>query len=305
MKIAVYLSGVPKKTKEGKRAILTRFANGAKLAGDEVYLLDQMTPIDCDVAVIQGWVNNPEAPHLKLRSHVIKHQRQQNKHIIVIDSNLYGFLDPNDFNRYLRYSLGHVFPDRGFYFDSNIDTSRWKSIKRSYGFKQRQWNTAGNNILITLQRNGGWSMGDLPVQQWLNDIVPKLRQCSNRPIKIRPHPGNTNIIPTIRLPNVHNIEWSTHADLREDLTAAWATVTYNSSPGVASLLWGVPVWITDSNPKKSQAWPWASTDLSTIENPQYPDREEFYHRLAQCHWNADELDSGAAWQFMRQRLPNI
>jgi len=305
MKLAVYLSGVPAKAKnEFKRSILTRFAYGAKKAGDEVFLVDQLAPIDCDVAVIQGWVNSKQSPHLALRSAVIKHQRKNKNHVIAIDSNLYGFLEPNDFNKYLRYSVGDVFPDRGYYFDREVDPIRWFSIKSNYGFVERNWNVNGQHILVTLQRNGGWSMGDMPVQQWLDDILPKIRAVSDRRIVVRPHPGNIAIVPTIRFPNLKNISWSTHADLREDLNNAWATVTYNSSPGVASLLWGVPVWVTDPTPTRSQAWPYACSDLGQIENPLRPDREEFYHKLAQCHWNADELDSGDAWRFMRHRLPN-
>lgn len=305
MKVAVYLSGVPAKAKnQFKRMILSKFAYGAKKSGDEVFLVDQLDPIECDVAVIQGWVNNKQAPHLALRSRVIKQQRKTGNHIIAIDSNLYGFLEPNDFNRYLRYSVGDIFPDRGYYFDNNVDPTRWFAIKSNYGFAERNWNVTGRHILVTLQRNGGWSMGEVPVQQWLDQILPKIRAATDRPIVVRPHPGNLAIVPTITFPKLPNISWSTNTDIREDLNNAWATVTYNSSPGVASLLWGVPVWVTDPTPQKSQVWPYALSDLSQIENPVRPDREAFYHRLAQCHWNADELDSGEAWRFMRQRLPN-
>ena len=34
------------------------------------------------------------------------------------------------------------------------------------------------------------------------------------------------------------------------------------------------------------------------------DREEFYHRLAQCHWNSNEVKTGEAWAFMRERFPS-
>lgn len=305
MKIAVYLSGVPAKAKnEFKRSILTRFAYGAKHAGDEVFLVDQLTPIDCDLAVIQGWINSKISPHLKLRSDVIDHQRNNKKYLLAIDSNLYGFLQPEDFNKYLRYSIGDVFPNRGYYFDNNVDSSRWQKVKQCYGFQERDWNTQGNNILITLQRNGGWSMGNVTIQSWLDKIIPEIRQHTDRPIVIRPHPGNTTIVPTLNWPSKLNVRLSTEPDIKKELDQTWATVTFNSSPGVASLIWGVPVWVTDPNPTRSQCWPWASKDLSQLENPPRPARQTFYDKIAQCHFNAEELDSGEAWQFMRQRLPN-
>ena len=92
-------------------------------------------------------------------------------------------------------------------------------------------------------------------------------------------------------------------DLRHELDQAWATVTYNSSPGVASLLWGVPAFITDTEPKRSQAYGYASTDLTSIETPVKSDRQNLYTRLSQCHFTNAELENGKAWAFMRQRLP--
>lgn len=306
MKLAVYLSGVPRKSKnEFKRTVLTRFAHGAKLCGDDVILVDQLQPIECDVAVIQGWIGMKTAPHLELRRRVIEQQANTNKHTLVMDSNLFGFLAPDDFNRYLRYSLDDIFPTSGYYFDQRPDLSRWQKIKNSYGFQERKWNTDGRNILITLQRNGGWSMGDVPTQQWLDKVLPQIRRYTDRPIVVRPHPGNLDIVPTLRINAVKDISWSTNTDIRQDFDGAWATVTYNSSPGVASLLWGVPVFITDSTPGKSQAYPLGATNLGSIESPERPDRADFYTKLAQCHWANEELDSGEAWQFMRQRLPKI
>lgn len=304
MKVAIYLSGIPAKSKnQQKRKALTDFAAGVIAAGDQALLVEDYNTVDCDIAVIQGWVNSKAGAHLRMRSDAIDRQRRENKHIIAIDSNLFGFLEPSDFNRYLRYSLDGVFPSTGYYFDQDIDPSRWPSIKRSYGFQEREWNPHGLNILICLQRDGGWSMGSTPVQTWLDQVVDQIRQITDRPIIVRPHPGNLNILPTLKLPNVKKIQISHNPDIRQDLSHARATVTYNSSPGVASLLWGVPVWVTDPDPRRSQAHAWSSHDLSRIELPYLPSREDFYHRLAQCHWNSQELVTGDAWRFMRTRLP--
>lgn len=304
MKVAIYLSGIPVKSKnEQKRQVLTDFGAGVLAAGDEVIFVDNYTTVDCDLAVIQGWVNSKAGAHLRIRGDAIDRQLREGKHIVAIDSNLFGFLEPNDFNRYLRYSLDGIFPTTGDYFNHNIDPVRWQNIKQNYGFVERDWNRNGSNILICLQRHGGWSMGKTSVFDWLDTIIPKIRKNSDRPIIIRPHPGNLAVVPNIQL-KWPNTRFSNETDIRSDLNNAWATVTYNSSPGVASLIWGVPVWVTDPDPNKSQAGPWAMTKLSKIEAPLYPDREAFYNQLSQCHFNSQELTSGMAWRFMRQRLPN-
>lgn len=303
MRIAVYLSGIPVKSKnQQKRQALTDFASGVRAAGDHVILVEDTNIVDCDLAVIQGWTNSTASTHLRVRHEAIQQQRTHGRHIMVIDSNLLGFLEPADFNRYLRYSLDGIFPTTGYYFDCKIDPNRWAQIKQRYAFQERDWRSNGHHILLCLQRNGGWSMGSTPVLEWLATTIDRIRQHTDRPILIRAHPGDRGIIPRINLKQ-SRCSISDAEDIRRDLDRAWATITYNSSPGVASLLWGVPVWVTDPEPRKSQAWPVAHTNLALIESPIYGDRQAIYHRLGQCHFDSAECQSGQAWRFMRERMP--
>lgn len=304
MKVAVYLAAVPAKAKNAhKRDLLSRFAQGVVAAGDSVELVDDPTcVVEADIAVIQGWVGMKSSPHLLLRQQVIDQQAGSKKHTLVIDSNLFGFLDINDRDRYLRYSLDGVFPTTGHYFYNQVDRSRWQEIKRSYGFRERDWTVSNPNVLICLQRDGGWSMDGLHVMSWLEQVIPIIKSVSARPIVIRPHPGSMKIVGDIRRRWPRMIISDQQA-LAQDLDQAWCTVTYNSSPGVASLLWGVPAFVTDTNPGRSQAWPEASNDIREIEQPLRPDRTQFYHRIAQCHFATTSLSDGQAWRFMRARLP--
>jgi hypothetical protein len=102
---------------------------------------------------------------------------------------------------------------------------------------------------------------------------------------------------------------STNATIVEDFYKAHATVTYNSSPGVASLINGVPVFVTDPESYRSQATPVCDTSISKIEDPTLFDREEWVNRISQSHWNEEEIAVGEAWRFMRERLcllrPNL
>lgn len=304
MKIAVYLSAVPVRAKnQAKRDLLGRFARGAQAAGDRVILVDNVHNIaDADVAVIQGWIGMKQAPHLEQRRRVIETQSSRGRHTLAIDSNLFGFLDPRDRDRFLRYSLNGIFPTTGYYFQRDTDFSRWQEIRSAYGFQERPWNNNGSVILICLQRDGGWSMDGLSVIAWLESIIPRMHQLTDRPIVVRPHPGNLGVVTEVqaRWPNV---EISTSNSIQQDFDRAWCTVTYNSSPGVASILWGVPAFVTDPQATRSQAMPFAATDISQIESPMRPDRTEFYHRLAQCHFATAGLADGLAWRFMRARLP--
>jgi len=303
MKVAVYLSSVPKKAKhDAKRAILQRFVQGVVAAGDDCHIVDGVNSIiDADVAVIQGWIGMKSGPHLTARKRVIDHQRSLGKHTLIIDSNLFGFLDPSNKDRYLRYSLDGIFPTTGYYFSNNIDHSRWDTIKQAYGLVERPWRS-GNTVLVCLQREHGWSMGTLALQSWLDDILPKIRLYTDLPIVIREHPGDPDRLSTINI-CVDNWKKSNNPSIIQDLDSARCTVTYNSSPGVASLLLGVPVIVTDPNPRNSQVYPWCMTDLSKINEPELVDRGPFYHQISQCHFDDQEVVSGYAWRFMRSRLP--
>lgn len=304
MKIAVYLSAVPAKTKnQFKRDLLTKFALGAKAAGETVLIIDDVNRVvPADIAVVQGWIGMKTAPHLEQRKRVIETQRSTNGRTLVIDSNLFGFLDPADRDKYLRYSLDGIFPTTGYYFDSNIDESRWPEICADYQFQERDWKRDGSHVLICLQRDGGWSMDGLPVIDWLDSMRRSIQAVSDRPMIVRAHPGSTKIVPEIRK-RWPDLAVSDLPDIRQDFDRAWCTITYNSSPAVASILWGVPAFVTDATARRSQAWSHADVDLARIEQPALPDRRPFYHRLSQCHFATDRLESGQAWSFMRSRLP--
>lgn len=304
MKLAVYLSAVPAKSKnQFKRNLLAKFALGARVAGESVLIIDDVNRvIPADIAVLQGWIGIKTSPHLEQRRRVIEQQRSSGCHTLVIDSNLFGFLDTEDRDKYLRYSLDGIFPTTGYYFDSNIDESRWAEICAAYRFQERDWKRDGTHVLICLQRDGGWSMGGLPVIDWLDSMRQSIRTVTDRPIIVRAHPGSRKIIPEIQK-RWSDLIVSDLSDIRQDFDRAWCTITYNSSPAVASILWGVPAFITDPEPRRSQAWSYADVDLARVEQPTLFDRQQFYHRLSQCHFATDRLESGNAWRFMRARLP--
>ena len=296
MKIAIYLSAIPKNKSETKLAVLKRFGEGVLKSSDQVEFVNDSDLVDCDVAVMQGYVHKDiTSPHLQLRKRIL----DNHKNVIVIDSNLFQFANTELANYYLRYSLNGIFPTTGFYFDNNIDTSRWQSISDRLNIKLKDYRTTGDHILICLQRVDGWSMCGTSVQEWLNNTVSVIRSYSNRPIIVRKHPGDRRQ-EQLQFSNQYAI--STAPKLVDDLKNCWATVTYNSSPGIASLIYGVPVFVTDIEPKQSQTWPACNTDLKLIENPTMHDRTDWINKISQSHWNDDEVASGQAWQFIRERL---
>lgn len=296
MKLAIYLAAIPKNKNSLKLEILNRFAEGATKAGDQVSIVSDHTIISSDLAVMQGFVHHDiSSPHLQLRKRIL----DNNKNTLVIDSNLFQFANRDLANYYLRYSINGIFPTTGFYFDNIVDPSRWTAISNRLNIRLKDYRSNGNHILICLQRIDGWSMCGTNVQQWLDRTTSEIRKYSNRPIVVRKHPGDRKQN-TLRVPK--DCVLSNSANLLEDLNNCWAIITFNSSPGIAGLINGIPVFVTDTAPQRSQTWPICNTSLSLIETPTLFDRTDWINKISQCHWNLDEVISGQAWSFLRERF---
>ena len=301
--VAYYAGIPPNNSNLEKPLILDYFCQGVIAVGDTAVAHKEMSVLDCDVALIQGFVHNDgkQMPHLNLRKSAIDRQYKNGKRSLVVDSNLFLYVNKTNPLHYLRYSFDGVFPTTGFYFDKDIDPSRWAKISRDLNLNLKPWRTSGNHILLCLQRNGGWSMGGFSSIDWMNLTIASIRKYSNRPIVVRAHPGDKKIKSILKI-NHKNVSLSTKENLVDDLRGAWATVVYNSSPSVASIIEGVPAFLTDSVPQHSQSFDVANTDISNIENPVMPNRQDWIEKLSMCHWNFDELKSGEAWQFFKKYI---
>lgn len=298
-----YYGGIPSSNNNPEKpAILDNFLAGVSAAGDYAIAHRGMYPIESDVALIQGFVHEhgKKSPHLLLRKAAIDLQKANGKRSLIVDSNLFLYSDAGNSKKYLRYSFDGVFPTTGFYFDKDIDPSRWKQISSDLGISLKPWRNNGNHILICLQRHGGWSMRGQSTLAWLDSTIHKIRQYSpNRPIIVRPHPGDKKIKSILRIDH-KDVYLSTNGKLTDDLRDAWATIVFNSSPSVASIIEGVPAFLTDPQPEHSQTYGIANVDLSKIENPELLDRQTWVEKLSMCHWNFDELKSGEAWNFFKK-----
>ena len=305
--IAVYHSSVPNKKNQEKIDLLLNFSEGAKRCGGLVFDYYDHAYRPADVAVIQGWLGPgiPTRKHLILRNTVIQQQLKLKKYVVAVDSNLFLYKNKENSLHYLRYSFNGIFPNTGIYCDSNVDPSRWTKISSSSNLQLKDWRTKGNHILLCLQRNGGWSMGGVDVQDWAVKTIETIQQYTDRQIVVRAHPGDKDSINYLnprlgrcKIKFGKRVVLSSNNELEEDLKDCWAAVNYNSSPVVGAVIEGVPIFVMD--PARSQCAEVANTDLSQIENPLVPDRQKWVERLSMFHWNFDELRSGECWSHMQK-----
>jgi hypothetical protein len=307
MTVAVYHKSVPNLKNLEKVELLKHFSTGVNIAGDGSIDIENTQLYEADVAVIQGWAGpgNTSSTHLNLRKQVIQHQWLGNKHTVIADSSLFLYSNISNIHHYLRYSFDGIFPNTGIYCDSNIDPVRWQKISKNLNLSLKDYRTSGDHILLCLQRNGGWSMGTVDIQEWAVQTINTIRQFTDRPIVVRLHPGDKTSKGIIQLGNPNckikfskRVSLSTNVNLVDDLVNCWAAVNYNSSPVVGAAIEGIPIFVME--PAKSQCAEVANTDLSQIENPTLHDRQLWAERLSMFHWNFDELRSGECWSHMKK-----
>lgn len=161
--------------------------------------------------------------------------------------------------------------------------------------KLQPWRKDGEHILICGQHERSWQWNDMPrMSKWVMNTIEEIQQHTSRPICFRPHPRCP--LPEIehQYKNVYRQEprklssdrYDDNYDL--DFTNTWATISWNSNPGVHSVLAGVPAFTGAS----SLAYEVANSDLSQIENPVMPDRTQWLNDYAWTEFSIKEIKAG-------------
>jgi hypothetical protein len=286
--VVVYLSSLPRIADHNRKVeVLRAFAEGAESQGLKTLVQDQKQVVPARLAVILGWVGaSIRGPHIQLRQDVIDHQARSSKKIMSIDGSCFKFADSG--NVFLRYSLDGVYYNTNNYANQHSNASHWTQISRTLGLTMLPWRQSGRHILVCLQRDGGWSMKGIDMAQWATDTVTHIRRITQRPILIRSHPkAPVDLDHLLVLPDVSQSKEG--SSLQDDIQGAWASVFFNSSACVASILAGVPVIAQDPD---CVAWSVAGHDLDSIESPHMPDRTQWLYDLSAAHWTDEQSRQG-------------
>ena len=158
------------------------------------------------------------------------------------------------------------------------------------GLSLKPWRS-GANIVIAMQRHDSQQWAGLPgVNAWLANVVKEIKQHSNRPIVVRPHPRGASPLPQGCLIDTPKMTHGTYDDFDFDrvLSSAHCVLNWNSGPGPQALMAGVPAFVGPD----SLASTIANWDLSQIENPPRPDRSVWLEQLAHTEWTVEEIRSG-------------
>jgi hypothetical protein len=268
MKIAYF----PNQIALNGQPTLRAFIQGAKYHGHELV----ENSLDADAAVIWSVLWNGRLAPNKTVYDIYRNNRKP-VFILEVGSLKRGFtwkVSVNDITSYGIY--GHC---------NNLDTARPGRIATYLKPLKLQRN---NHILIACQHQKSQQWQGLPsTEQWVDTIVKKLRNYTDRPIIIRPHPRSkfvysspdAKIIVPIKISNrqeEYNIDYNCHC-----------VINHNSGPSMSSAINGTPI-ICDNS---SLSYP-VSDILENVENIQLPDREKWFLSICHTEWTNEEISRG-------------
>jgi hypothetical protein len=299
MNVGIFYNSVTNLSKFSNKAqLMDNFAAGVRSMNDTV--IEFRTPVlpvlNLDAGFVLGYTleNN-------FRKQIITALRTRNIPTVFVDSNILHYSRPE--HEWHRYSLNSVYPDTGTYFFGGIDTAKWSRYSTWHSAPLKPWRSSGNHILIFCQRPTGWNMFGNDQEQWLDATISRIRNYSDRPVMVRMHPGDGKRYEAMqRLQSKYGktVGISTHNNIREALVDCWCTVGYNSTPNAVAIIEGIPAYIED--PVHSWAQGVAFTELSQIENPPMPDRNDWANKIANIHWSNQEVGTGQLWAAIKQHI---
>ena len=287
--VAVCLGTLPRiKNHSVKIQILNDFAEGARKAGAQVVVTTDKIIPQARMVIMIGWYGQKiSGPHIQFRRNLIEHQLAHNRRIMPVDGNCFKWADTNDY--WLRYSFDSVYWNEGNYANQNPTKERWRQISKNLGIECEEYKTSGNHILLCLQRDNGWQGKGFDQQQWVSNTINTVRQYSDRPIRLRCHPGSiSNVSAFVNMPGI-SVSDCKNTCITQDLKNAHAGLFYNSSSSIACALAGVPVFVAEQS---AVTWSIANKDLSSIENPDRPDRTQWLWSVADAHWSREQSRNG-------------
>lgn len=237
------------------------FREGLARIGYRVGEMPKEKPEPCDVLLI--WNRS------KL-NHVLASRYEAAGARVLVAENGYVGLEPDGHPLYA-IALGHH-SGAGTWCEGTTD--RWTRL----GIELNPWRSDGREIIVLPQRGIGEPSLSMP-EGWTDSVVARLKQKTDRPIRVRPHPGKEK------------------TDPGPDLKDAWAAVTWASGAGIKAIIAGVPVF------HEMPTWiggPAAKFGIDEIESPFLGDRLPMLKRLAWSQWTLDEVRRGEPFAWLLQ-----
>tara|TARA_A100001515_G_scaffold137827_1_gene130846 strand:+ start:393 stop:1379 length:987 start_codon:yes stop_codon:yes gene_type:complete len=326
MKVEIFRRTVKDRRRGASWDLLKHMATGIKACGDEPIIVNEnkVGPWDKDemeptapIGCMFGYGGSNQMHHTKgRRRDLVERAKKKGIYIITFDGGVLSsfgntITDPNHHWRVALYSP----MNNGNFLSDNSPPDRWEKMKKIWNINYAPWQKSepDDPILFVLQPQDNWSMNELDPIKWFNDVYKKIRPLTKRKFIVRPHPNHVaameNRINEFPKDGVQVVigqkffkgDEKKHYrfNYQEALNNCHAVVTHNSTACIDSCIRGVPTFVTSD---LALAWPVANRDLSKIESPEYPERDQWVYDLGYKQWTEQEIKDGTVFKRFKQRL---
>jgi hypothetical protein len=210
---------------------------------------------------------------------VYEHYRSQGKPVIIIE--IGALYRGNTW----KIAVNNI-TSQGYYgHQDNLDWDRPAKLKISLATQL----ISKPNIVIAAQHDRSLQVAGVDMTDWVTRTIGILRNNTDRPITIRPHPRCRLMLRTLppgvsiespqRLTNTYD-SYDMHFDCH-------AVVNYNSGPGIQAAIAGVRPVVEST----SLAYP-VAVGFSDIEQPYEKDRQLWLTQICHTEYTVEELQQG-------------
>jgi hypothetical protein len=169
----------------------------------------------------------------------------------------------------------------------NVPADRWNHlISQDPRLVWKGWKHYNKKILLVLPNPKACKYYDLDYDTWVNETTEQIKKYSNLPIEVRVKGARS----------YRNLEYSIYDAFD---SGVYATVAMNSIAALESVLYGIPAFVS----VPCAASPLASTDLSQLDNPFFPDIELIQkqcYNIAYGQFTHTEILNGTAWKILQK-----
>lgn len=244
-------------------------------------ILVQANSMDSDAVVIWSVLWNGR---MKANKEVYEHYRSQGKPVIIIEVGaLYR-------NITWKIAVNNITADGYYGHTENLDWDRPKKLGVSLA--EPVFNRP--EILIAAQHQNSLQVADQSsVEAWIYKQIIRLKQFTDRPIVVRPHPRSKldlKLLPSdIVFEEPHYLantydSFDMHFDCH-------AVVNYNSGPGIQAAISGTRPMVDRS----SLAYP-VSVSYAELEQPYLIDRHRWLVEICHTEYTLQEIKEGLWYQ---------
>jgi hypothetical protein len=168
----------------------------------------------------------------------------------------------------------------------NKPADRWNElVKSDRRLQWPGWKKNGNKILLIVSNPKSCHYFGYDMPQWLETTIATIKKHTDMQIIIR-YKGSRS---------ARNND-SIYDALDQEI---FATVVFNSIAAIESIAYGIPAFVT----VPCAASPLASTDLTKITTPYYPQEDlisKHCRSLAYGQFTTEEIANGTAWKLLNK-----